>query len=81
MIIVSVEDNLAKNFANPFFVEKEDEAIRMFKLAVNDSKNDMLYNFPEDYALWYLGEFDNKTGLIIPEPRKIIDAKALRKDY
>ena len=81
MIIVSVEDNLAKKFSNPFFTESEDEAVRMFKLAVNDSHNEMLNNFPEDYALWYLGEFDTKTGLIIPEPRKIIDAKALRKDY
>lgn len=78
--IVAVEDNLAKKFGAPFVCESDEEALRLFKMTVNDKRNDLIYNNPEDYALWSLGEYDERTGLIIPEPNKIADAKSVKKE-
>lgn len=81
MMIFSVHDNLANKFGKPFFIDSEEEAKRLFKMTVNDPKNELIYNNPEDYSLWLIGNFDERTGLITGEGAiKLVDARAVKKE-
>lgn len=61
--IYSVRDSKAELFNVPFYSNTHAEAERSFRTAVNDSKT-TLNRFPEDFDLWYLGEYDTITGQI-----------------
>jgi len=51
-------------FMNPFYLQNDEIAIRSFKKASNDTQPNAVNDFPEDKELWYLGTFDERTGLI-----------------
>lgn len=59
--IYSVYDSKAKAFIPPFFLHNKDVALRHFTDTVND-KNSSINKNPGDYALFYLGIFDDNTG-------------------
>lgn len=50
--------------------ENNDVAIRNFDFAM--AKNDMMNFRPEDFSLWYIGEYDDTTAIINPVPPQII---------
>lgn len=80
MIILSVFDNLANKYSTPFFIETEAEGLRLFKMTVNDPKNTLIFDNPEDYSLYKLGYFDERTGSINFQPEKLADAKSVKKE-
>lgn len=81
MMIFSVQDNMANKFGKPFFIDSEDEAKRLFKITVNDPRNELIYNNPEDYSLWLIGSFNERTGVITGEgATKLVDARAVKKE-
>ena len=45
-------------------------AIRNFDVAM--SHNDLMSFRPEDFSLWYLGEYDDTSGIINPVSPQII---------
>lgn len=52
----------------PIMVEaNERTAIRGFSYAVNSAQGMMSFS-PENYDLFYIGEFDTDTGVISPAP-------------
>lgn len=63
--VYSIRDAKGDFFGNPFFKRSHGEAERDFHLACNDEKS-MLSKFPEDYDLYYLGEFEDKSGKFKP---------------
>ena len=63
MIICSVYDKKAMVFFPPFTVENKVVAIRSLEVTVNTSGN-VINRYPDDFALYTLGEFDDKTGNI-----------------
>lgn len=68
--IYSIRDNCAAAFIPPFFLPNDDMAIRAFSNSCNDQEH-MFCRNSEDYSLYYLGDFDDETGVItVPvEPR------------
>ncbi|AXH77981.1 MAG: nonstructural protein [Microviridae sp.] len=62
MKLYSVYDKVAQRYNLPFFLASDPEAKRAFHTAVNDVANQM-HRSPEDYSLFYLGEFDPDQGL------------------
>jgi len=64
--LCAVLDAKLAEYGNPFTVRKTGEAIRSFADAVNqvDANNNM-NKHPEDFTLWYVGDFDNETGEVI----------------
>lgn len=76
----SIYDSKACFFGNPFFAQKEEQAIRDFGDAVNSNEpNNGFARHPEDYSLFYIGDFDNENGefsKIIP--RNLITASACK---
>jgi len=57
----SVRDLKAAAFAPPFFLGRDEVAVRTFSDALADPGHPMAAH-PEDYQLFYLGEFNDETG-------------------
>lgn len=60
--IYSLRDEVADFFNTPFIDSNNDSVRRSFGDAVLAGK----INHYEDYAIYHLGDFDNKTGSIVP---------------
>lgn len=69
-LIVGVRDRSAQFFFPPFNVRTQVEAIRTFSKLMDDPNRT---GSKSEYELAVLGEFDDQTGLIVPEvvPRVI----------
>jgi hypothetical protein len=61
----SVYDQKAEVFNPPFFQNTHGQAERSFRQTVSDEKT-MMNKYPEDYDLYYLGEYDDNTGKFNP---------------
>lgn len=75
----SVRDAKAEAYLQPFYVTKEGEAVRGFKECIQDTSH-KFHNFPEDYALFEIGSFNQETGTLesLPQPRQVLQAIAVR---
>ena len=61
--IYAIKDQAIEAFSQPFFVQAQGQAVRMF---MDESKNEQsqINRHPADFELWYVGEFDEQTGTI-----------------
>lgn len=77
--IYSIRDAKAEYFTQPFFKKTHGEAERDFTQLVNDDKSSIA-QFPEDFDLYYLGDYDTETGKMTPidTPQHIIKAVQIR---
>lgn len=73
--IYSIRDSKAEIFNTPFYQKTHGEAERNFRSLVNDDKS-QVHKYPEDYALWYLGEYDDQTAKFdtLSQPQHMINA-------
>jgi len=63
-IICTVKDRAADAYGRPMFVPSAGVAIRSFSDEINrNNAENQLYNHPDDFDLYELGEFDDNTGL------------------
>ena len=60
--IYTIRDEASCLFMGLQINDNNDVAIRNFDFAM--AKNDMMAWKPEDYSLWYLGDYDDVTGVI-----------------
>lgn len=76
--IYSVRDAKTEFFSPPFLAHTHGEAERNFKQACNDEQS-KITKFPEDYDLYYLGDYDDNTGKMAPidTPQHIVKAVQL----
>ena len=66
MVICSIRDSAADAYGRPFFLPSVGVAIRSFTDEVNRSSEDnQIYQHPEDFDLFELGEFDDTTGRFV----------------
>jgi hypothetical protein len=49
----------------PFFTQNRGTAIRGIQLQVQQDANSMLAKYPSDFDLFYVGNFDDESGLFI----------------
>lgn len=61
-------------FMNPFLNHNDGTAIREFTNGANEINKNSINTNPEDKQLWYLGEYDDQTGIIQSEPKFLINA-------
>lgn len=59
----SIYDSKVEAFMPPFLMRNKGEAIRAFGQTVNDPKSN-LCQWPADFTLFEIGEFDEYTGQI-----------------
>ena len=71
----SIHDSKGEIFNPPFFKSTHGEAERDFQTASQDDQS-MISKYPEDFDLYYLGEYDDQTGKFkaLPTPQHIIKA-------
>ncbi len=63
-VICTVKDRAADAYGRPMFVPSAGVAIRSFSDEINrDNADNQLFNHPDDFDLYELGEFDDNTGL------------------
>jgi hypothetical protein len=63
MVICSIRDSAADAYGRPFFLPSVGVAIRSFTDEVNrPAEDNQIYQHPEDFDLFELGEFDDVTG-------------------
>lgn len=67
-------------FLQPHLDSNHKAAKRAFQLGLATAKGDSIMGFcPEDFELYYLGEFDNESGIISQPtiPEFIVDGSSL----
>lgn len=79
--VFTVRDAKAEFFSPPFYHANREVALRMFKDVVNN-KETRLYNNPEDYDLYYLGQWDDNSGKylsLLDSPEHLVKATQLKR--
>ena len=72
--IFTVLDQAMERFMEPFFAVTVRDALRGFG-DVCVTEGHQFQKFPEDYALYHIGEFNPETGELKPmKPRKVANA-------
>lgn len=71
MILVSVYDTKAAAHLNIATLRTPAEAIRQFEQAARDPKS-QFYQFPSDFVLKQVGEYDEFSGIVTPVPHSIL---------
>lgn len=71
MKLYTTKDKISEKFSNLFMANNHAEATRNWSIAVSDP-NSMLNKRPQDYELWFLGEYDIDTGAITQEEKYVI---------
>ena len=71
----SIRDAKSEVFNTPFFNKTHGEAERNFHQVSNDPKSTVC-KFPEDFDLYYLGEYDDNLGKIssLDTPQHMVKA-------
>ncbi|WGL31182.1 nonstructural protein [Dipodfec virus UOA04_Rod_760] len=65
--LYSIYDKKLNKFIPPFFASCQEDAIRQVSSIVNYT-NSLICRFPEDYSLYFVGYFDEKSGMLISQP-------------
>jgi len=80
MKIYSVHDKRANEYGALMAMPTDAHAVRSFTQEVNrtDTGN-MLNQFPEDFALHYMGEFNQENGQILPANTMLLEAVAAKR--
>lgn len=65
MKLYSIRDLKADAFAAPWVAANDYVAVRMVMDSMDDGKS-MLSRHPEDYELWQVGDWNERTGVISP---------------
>lgn len=63
--VYSVRDAKGEVFHTPFYKKTHGEAERDFLTLVSDASG-TVSKYPEDFDLWFLGEYDDATGKLLP---------------
>lgn len=73
--IYSIRDSKGQLYNVPLFARTHGEAERIFSELAHDPKTTVA-KYPEDFDLYYIGVFDDDTGLIEPQdtPQHIVKA-------
>lgn len=76
--IYAIYDSGVQAFVSPFFARAKGEAVRNFMEIVKDGKS-LIAQYPGDFALYDLGEFDDVTGNVTsgsgPDAIRLITAQ------
>lgn len=79
MKVYSVKD-VKGAFAAPFLALNDSIAARNIKSFMLTQKGNDWSLYPEDFELWYIGEFDELTGIISPSSLSCVCRLVALKD-
>lgn len=70
--IYTIYDDAAQAYNTPFFMHNDGLAIRAFQDNVNSAEENNISKHPEQFSLFKLGEYDDKTGLVQSDNPKFL---------
>lgn len=70
----AVKDLMTERYMNPALAENDDVAIRQFKSNINHIN--LWKDNPSDYDLMCVGSFDDESGEVIGELRKVVNGRS-----
>lgn len=82
LMIFAIHDTKGEVFRSPFYQRTHGEAERSFKQLLDDPQS-MVNKYPEDFDLYHLGEYDERTGKIFPleSPKHVLKASILKQNF
>ena len=80
-MLVSLKDRATGKFNAPILVSCEEEAIRNLTMVFMDGQKSMITQFPSNYELYSVADFDVSSGIITPiNPTFIINALTAKQN-
>jgi len=78
--LYSIRDSKSESFNQVWMKNTHGEAERDFRRLASDEKT-MVGMFPDDYDLYYLGQWDTTTGILKPlaAPQHVLKASLIPK--
>lgn len=77
----AVRDSKMTEFNNPSVMASDAAAVRAFGDLVLKDSGTLVSNHPEDFSIWFIGEFDFATGILEPtNPVLLANGSDFRKD-
>lgn len=70
----AVKDLMTDRFMNPALSQDDNVATRQFRSNINHIP--LWQDNPSDFDLWNLGSFNEETGEIIYNPKKVINGRS-----
>lgn len=70
----TIHDIVANVHRSPMFLRSDGEAVRLFDRVVNDPQTDVS-KYPNDYHLYYCGDFDDQSARLTPVDVVVLLAK------
>lgn len=62
--IYTIYDHAAKAYNKPFYEHTDGVALRIFTNLVNSKEETTIAQYPEQFALFCIGEYDDATGSV-----------------
>jgi hypothetical protein len=79
--VYAIYDNTAKAYMQPFYMHNHALAVRAFTDQVNSEQDNPIKNHPDQFTLFHIGEFDDKTGnLELREHQSLGKALSYKKE-
>lgn len=77
MKMYAIYDRKAEMYNRPYYANTDGQAAREVLAAMRDPQVS-LSQYPADYSLWHVGQFDDATGIVCGDkPQKIVELEAL----
>lgn len=71
--VYAVKDDVSGSYNQPFLMVNDQIAVRGFKTLAEDTSTD-IGKYPTDFSLYRLGEYDEKTGVILSNVEFLVTA-------
>lgn len=65
--LYSIYDNVSLTYGPPTVEVSDASATRVYKSILTNPQAGLMYQYPADYDMYYIGTIDNETGYIVPQ--------------
>lgn len=82
LVVVSIYDRAASAYSRPVYTASTGLAIRSFQDECNrDAQDNEVFKHPEDFDLFYLGDFNDEDGFLdqLERPQLLMTASQAKK--
>lgn len=80
MKIYAIFDEAIESYGQPIFTRTAGQALRSFSDEVKNPESPF-NKHPEDYSIYYMGEFNEQTGIITPaDPTRLARATEYKEN-
>lgn len=80
MKLFSVKDVKSSIFLNPLPARSTPEATRIIALSASNPES-TLAKFPADFELWFIGDFDELSGILTSTPSFVASVNEIKESY